>query len=518
MDEIQTSSEAASGVSPSLTELEVNDGTSNQDSLSSSESFTSLPSMEGYQMSVEAQEMTGGSTTIASEDASPDGHQRELPCNGAYSEGAESNGHISMSKHRCQLPAPMFSRSDYSVWSILKQCIGRELSKITMPVIFNEPLSFLQRIVEYMEYSDILKKASESGDPVKRLEYVTAFAVSATASNWERIGKPFNPLLGETYELCREDLGFKIVCEQVSHHPPITAFHGTSKDYTIHGAIHPKLKFWGKSIEVTPKGVVTLTLHRHNEVYCWQNVNCCVHNIIVGKIWIEHYGSMEVNCLTTGLKSLLHFKPSGWFSKELHKVEGYIVQDSKKVKIFYGKWIEALYSHDVEVWEKYGKGGTKEKEELPAPEHATPAGDEKLDNPPPTPIKNSSVDLQLPGQELLWQATPKPHNSAMYYSFTLFAMMLNELTEAHKNILPPTDCRKRPDIRKMEEGDLDGASSEKNRLEEKQRAARKERKKNGEEWKPRWFKSSINPDTKKEDWLFIDNYWNRDWSCCPDIF
>lgn len=32
-------------------------------------------------------------------------------------------------------------------------------------------------------------------------QYVTAFAISACASNWERLGKPFNPLLGETYEL-----------------------------------------------------------------------------------------------------------------------------------------------------------------------------------------------------------------------------------------------------------------------------------------------------------------------------
>ena len=64
------------------------------------------------------------------------------------------------------------------------------------------------------------------------------------------------------FGIFREDLGFKIVCEQVSHHPPVTAFHGTSKDYTIHGAIHPKLKFWGKSIEVTPKGMVTLILHQ----------------------------------------------------------------------------------------------------------------------------------------------------------------------------------------------------------------------------------------------------------------
>jgi len=34
-------------------------------------------------------------------------------------------------------------------------------------------------------------------------QLVTAFAVSATASNWERLSKPFNPLLGETYELDR---------------------------------------------------------------------------------------------------------------------------------------------------------------------------------------------------------------------------------------------------------------------------------------------------------------------------
>lgn len=35
------------------------------------------------------------------------------------------------------------------------------------------------------------------------LQCVAAFAVSAVASQWERTGKPFNPLLGETYELVR---------------------------------------------------------------------------------------------------------------------------------------------------------------------------------------------------------------------------------------------------------------------------------------------------------------------------
>ena len=55
--------------------------------------------------------------------------------------------------------------------------------------------------------------------------------------------------------ICREELGYKVVCEQVSHHPPVSAFHVTATDYRVHGAINPKLKFWGKSVEITPKGI-----------------------------------------------------------------------------------------------------------------------------------------------------------------------------------------------------------------------------------------------------------------------
>lgn len=62
--------------------------------------------------------------------------------------------------------------NDYNIWSVLKNCIGKELSKITMPVVFNEPLSFLQRMAEYMEYSHLLRLASEQEDPAKRMQYV----------------------------------------------------------------------------------------------------------------------------------------------------------------------------------------------------------------------------------------------------------------------------------------------------------------------------------------------------------
>lgn len=45
------------------------------------------------------------------------------------------------------------------------------------------------------------------------------------------------------------------------------------------------------------------------------------------------------------------------------------------------------------------------------------------------------------------------------YNFTSFAMTLNELEPGMERQLPPTDCRLRPDIRAMENGDIGTTSS-----------------------------------------------------------
>jgi hypothetical protein len=73
-------------------------------------------------------------------------------------------------------------------------------------------------------------------------------------------------------------------------------------------------------------------------------------------------------------------------------------------------------------------------------------------------------------------------------------MALNVWTEEDRKTrpsLPPTDSRLRPDIRKMEEGDIDLAGQEKDRLEEKQRTARRAMEKRREEWQPRFEYSLI---------------------------
>lgn len=46
----------------------------------------------------------------------------------------------------------------------------QELSKITMPVIFNEPLSFLQRLAEYMEHTFLVHQANACPDSVERMK------------------------------------------------------------------------------------------------------------------------------------------------------------------------------------------------------------------------------------------------------------------------------------------------------------------------------------------------------------
>ncbi|XP_051979637.1 oxysterol-binding protein-related protein 1 isoform X2 [Xyrauchen texanus] len=429
-------------------------------------------------------------------------------------EGARVNG---LKKHRTSLPAPMFSRNDFSIWSILRKCIGMELSKITMPVIFNEPLSFLQRLTEYMEHTYLIHQANTTEDSIERMKCVAAFAVSAVASQWERTGKPFNPLLGETYELVREDLGFRLISEQVSHHPPISAFHaeGLQKDFVFHGSIYPKLKFWGKSVEAEPKGIITLELPKHNEAYTWTNPTCCVHNIIVGQLWIEQYGNMEIINHRTGEKCCLNFKPCGLFGKELHKVEGYILDKSKKkVCVLYGKWTECMYVVNQVAFEAHRKSDKKALEEKKSSKLATVADSEET-----TQQAGNSLEV-IPGSQLLWRIIPRPANSTQMYSFTTFAMQLNELGKEIEEVIPKTDSRLRPDIRAMENGDIDLASEEKKRLEEKQRAVRKNHSKSDEEWKTRWFHQGPNPHNGSQDWLLASSngYWNRDYSQVPDIY
>ena len=74
----------------------------------------------------------------------------------------------------------------------------------------------LQRLTEELEYSDLLDKAAACETSTEQMCYVAAFTTSSYSTTATRTGKPFNPLLGETFEFDRtEDLGWRSLAEQV---------------------------------------------------------------------------------------------------------------------------------------------------------------------------------------------------------------------------------------------------------------------------------------------------------------
>lgn len=119
----------------------------------------------------------------------------------------------------------------------------------------------LQRLGEQFEYTELLDKASEISDSGLRMAYVIAFAFSPYSSTANRLKKPFNPILGETFEFVNEEKGFKFISEQVSHHPPISAGYCESKNYKYWANTNVKTQFWGKSMEFKPLGVAHLIIN-----------------------------------------------------------------------------------------------------------------------------------------------------------------------------------------------------------------------------------------------------------------
>lgn len=78
----------------------------------------------------------------------------------------------------------------------------------------------------------LVDAASAEENPLLRTAFVAAFAMSNYSSTIGRIAKPFNPMLGETFEYVRFDKEFRYVSEQVSHHPPISACY--AGEYSLH--------------------------------------------------------------------------------------------------------------------------------------------------------------------------------------------------------------------------------------------------------------------------------------------
>ncbi|TIB71338.1 hypothetical protein E3Q24_02362 [Wallemia mellicola] len=168
---------------------------------------------------------------------------------------------------RPQLPAPI-SGDEIGLLGVLKKNVGKDLTTISFPVSFNEPLSLLQKVAEDFEYVDLINKAIQSKSSVEKMACIAAFCVSSySCTQYRSTRKPFNPLLGETYEYITPQFAF--FSEKVTHHPPLVAAYAQGDGWSFVATSGVKQKFWGKSMEIIPIGTAKLTLKSTGDVYTW---------------------------------------------------------------------------------------------------------------------------------------------------------------------------------------------------------------------------------------------------------
>lgn len=367
----------------------------------------------------------------------------------------------------CDIPSCLHAPPSFI--GIMRKNVGKDLSTIAMPVEMNEPIGILQRYAEMFEYAHIidvaiLQEFSEgSGEKILR---IAAFAVSYLSSlrAKERSNrKPFNPLLGETFELVREDFDMRMIGEKVLHRPAVFAFYADTPTWKLSFSPAPSQKFWGKNAEVATAGEVCLTVKATGEMFLWSHPNTLLKNIIAGEKYSEPSSQIIVKC-TDGSKAIVDFAKGGMFSgrSEDLTIKAYGPSKQELSYTVYGKWTESMIL----------KANTAEK--------------------------------------IIWNAGSLLPDFKSKFGFSEFTGTLNKITEMEAGYLPPTDSRLRPDMRAYERGYVAEAEELKIKLEEEQRVRRQELETQGKAHQPQFFKKSDKGTGPA--WTFVEgsqSYWSR---------
>ncbi|GAA5795608.1 hypothetical protein HPULCUR_000969 [Helicostylum pulchrum] len=228
---------------------------------------------------------------------------------------------------------------------------GTDLSRITLPTFVLEPRSLLEKFTDFMSHPELVVKASKTTDPVQRFVEVCRFFLSGWHIKPKGVKKPYNPILGEFFR-CEYKLknGEKAmyIAEQVSHHPPVTAYFYSLPELGIFvtGEAHPKPKFLGNSAATMMKGYTRIVFSGlGNETYEISNPNVYARGILFGKMVMEMGDQSTVRCDSLDLICELEFKTKGYFSGENHSVSGKIKRQSTGEVLYEisGIWTQELF-------------------------------------------------------------------------------------------------------------------------------------------------------------------------------
>jgi hypothetical protein len=349
--------------------------------------------------------------------------------------------------------------------NIVKEMIQSMTQNKPAPVYFNEPLSMGQRQCEKFYYLNLLNKVSqENNNKSLQLGYISAFIIGEIFLSLNRNLKPFNPIIGETYEYFDNENNFRYYSEQVSHKPQITAFIGETPDYALYGDTNnsTSFKILKGAMELSFKNKIHLHIKANNDHFVYNRPNIMVKGLLKPPLHNDYNGTTIIeNKVFPEHKAEIKFIEESWTNSTLGLFEGKITCGEEVIYLIKGNWKNSIYLIDV-------KDDNKKIELLNI--------DQNQDY-----LKNG-----MEGE----------------YNLPKFCYNLNYINKSLEEDLPGNDSRFRKDIRFLEEcPDTKDAQLFKEKYEEKQR-----KELNNENHKILFFDENIDEEDEK---YYIPNgkYW-----------
>ncbi|KAK1927070.1 hypothetical protein DB88DRAFT_476587 [Papiliotrema laurentii] len=206
---------------------------------------------------------------------------------------------------------------------------GMDLSKIALPTFVLEPRSLLERITDFFSHPELIFGAGQEPDEKERFIRVMTYYLSGWHIKPKGVKKPYNPVLGEffrcTYTYADGTEGY-YVAEQVSHHPPVSAFFYVSpkNGLLVTGELKPKSRFLGNSAATIMEGEDRIRLLDRPEdgEYVITMPNTYARGILFGKMTLELCDASTITNATTQYHCDVDFKAKGWISGGYNVIEG----------------------------------------------------------------------------------------------------------------------------------------------------------------------------------------------------
>uniref|UniRef100_A0A7N6FG98 Oxysterol-binding protein n=1 Tax=Anabas testudineus TaxID=64144 RepID=A0A7N6FG98_ANATE len=251
--------------------------------------------------------------------------------------------------------------------------LGMDLTKVVLPTFILERRSLLEMYADFFAHPDLFVSITEQPEPRERMVQVLKWYLSAfhAGRKGSVAKKPYNPILGEVF-YCHWDLPSEseeppqhtepvsdgpvpgassnsvcFVAEQVSHHPPISAFYAEclGKKIQFNAHIWTKSKFLGMSIGVHNIGQGCVSCLEYDEHYILTFPNGYGRSILTVP-WVELGGECNISCSKSGYSANIVFHTKPFYGGKKHRItaEIFAPNDKKSFCSIEGEWNGVMYA------------------------------------------------------------------------------------------------------------------------------------------------------------------------------